>query len=160
MPVHEPLVLMRRAGSGLRSGRLEEFARGLRRRVTGGREFQCLITGDAEMQRLNREFRGKDYPTDVLSFPSGPRVHKKKGQAETPDPLSMGDIAISVDRARTQAREFGHPVDDEICILMLHGVLHLMGMDHERDAGAMARVETEWRRKLRLPSALIERVTA
>ena len=158
MPVHEPLVLMRRASSGLRPGRLEQFARGLRRRVTGGREFQCLITGDAEMQRLNREFRRKDYPTDVLSFPSGTGVHKKKGQAGTPIQLSLGDIAISVDRARAQAREFGHTVDDEICILMLHGVLHLMGMDHERDGGAMARAETEWRRKLRLPSALIERV--
>ena len=160
MPVHEPLVLMRRASSGLRPGRLEEFARGLRRRVTGGREFQCLITGDVEMQRLNREFRGKDYPTDVLSFPTGPRANKKKGQAGTPEPLSLGDVAISMDRARAQARAFGHGVDDEICILMLHGVLHLMGMDHERDAGTMARAETEWRRKLRLPSALIERVGA
>jgi len=160
MPVHEPMVLMRRATSGLHAGRLEEFARALRRRVTGGREFQCLITGDAEMQRLNREFRRKDYPTDVLSFPSGPPAHKRKKQAGTPILLSLGDIAISVDRARAQAREFGHPVDDEICILMLHGVLHLVGMDHERDAGSMARAEAEWRRKLRLPSALIERVGA
>ena len=160
MPVYEPLVQMRRTFSGLRPGRLEEFARALRRRVTGGREFQCLITGDAEMQRLSREFRRKDYPTDVLSFPSGPQAHKRKEQAGTPILLSLGDIAISVDRARAQAREFGHPVDDEICILMLHGVLHLMGMDHERDAGSMARAETEWRRKLRLPSALIERVGA
>lgn len=160
MPVHEPLVLMRRASSGLRPGRLEEFARGLRRRVTGGREFQCLITDDAEMQRLNREFRRKDYPTDVLSFPAGPQTHKRKGQTGLTDPLSLGDIAISVDRARAQAREFGHAVDDEICLLMLHGVLHLMGMDHERDGGAMARAETEWRRKLRLRSALIERVGA
>lgn len=160
MPVHEPLVLMRRASSGLRPGRLEEFARGLRRRVTGGREFQCLLTGDAEMRRLNLEFRKKDYPTDVLSFPAGPGGHKRKAQSGMPDPLSLGEIAISLDRARAQAREFGHAVDDEICILMLHGVLHLMGMDHERDTGAMARVETEWRRKLRLPSALIERVSA
>jgi probable rRNA maturation factor len=160
MPGHEPLVLMRRATSGLRPGRIEAFARALRRRVTGGREFQCLITGDTEMQRLNREFRGKDYPTDVLSFPSGPGAPKRDGQAGMPVQLSLGDIAISTDRARAQAREFGHSLDDEICILMLHGVLHLMGMDHERDAGAMARAEVEWRRKLRLPSALIERVGA
>jgi len=160
MPVHEPLVLMRRTFSGLRPGRLEEFARGLRRRVTGGRAFQCLITGDAEMRRLNREFLGKDYETDVLSFPAGPGAHKRTGEAGMPETRSLGDIAISLDRARAQAREFGHTVDDEICILMLHGVLHLMGMDHERDTGAMARAETEWRRKLRLPSALIERVGA
>jgi probable rRNA maturation factor len=151
---------MRRTFSGLRLARLEEFARGLRRRVTGGREFQCLITGDTEMQRLNREFRKKDDPTDVLSFPTAPGAHKRRGEAGMPEPCSLGDIAISLDRARAQAREFGHAVDDEICILMLHGVLHLMGMDHERDAGAMARAETEWRRKLRLPSALIERVGA
>ena len=159
MPVHEPLVLMRRAIPDLDSNRLEEFARALRRRATGGREFQCLITGDAELQRLNREFRRKDYRTDVLSFPAAPSVYKKAPAAK-PALLSIGDVAISVDRARAQAREFGHTVEDEICILMLHGVLHLMGMDHERDCGDMARAETEWRRKLRLPSALIERVGA
>jgi probable rRNA maturation factor len=159
MPVHEPLVLMRRPSSGPRLGRLEEFARALRCRVTGGRAFQCLITGDAELRRLNREFRGKDYPTDVLSFPAGPRAHKRKGLASAPV-LSLGDVAISVDRARAQAREFEHPVNDEICILMLHGVLHLLGMDHERAGGAMARAEAEWRRKLGLPPALIERVGA
>jgi probable rRNA maturation factor len=84
----------------------------------------------------------------------------KKAPAGTPAVSSLGDIAISIDRARAQAREFGHAVDDEICILILHGVLHLMGMDHERDGGDMARAEAEWRRKLRLPSALIERVGA
>ena len=158
MPVHEPMVLMRRATPGLNSGRLEEFARALRRRVTGGRAFQCLITGDAELRRLNREFRRKDYPTDVLSFPAGPSAYKKAPAAEPP--VLFGDIAISVDRARAQAREFGHTVDDEIRILMLHGVLHLMGMDHEHDTGDMARAEAEWRRKLGLPSSLIERVGA
>ena len=159
MPFHEPLVLMRRASSGVDSGRLEEFARALRRRVTGGREFQCLITGNAELQKLNRDFRREDYPTDVLSFPAGSSVDKKAPEG-TPVLLSLGDIAISADRARAQAREFGHTLDEEICILMLHGVLHLMGMDHERDGGDMMRAETEWRRKLRLPSTLIERVGA
>jgi len=142
----------------LRRERLEKFALALRRRVTGGRTFQCLITGDAEMQRLNSKFRRKDYPTDVLSFPAGPPA--QSGQRQTTAPLSIGDLAISVDRARAQAREFGHRLDDEIRLLMLHGVLHLTGMDHERDGGAMARAEAEWRRKLRLPSALIERVSA
>jgi len=154
----EPLVLIRRPSSSLRRERLEKFALALRRRVTGGRTFQCLITGDAEMQRLNSKFRRKDYPADVLSFPAGPPA--QSGQRQTTAPLSIGDLAISVDRARAQAREFGHRLDDEIRLLMLHGVLHLTGMDHERDGGAMARVEAEWRRKLRLPSALIERVSA
>ena len=84
----------------------------------------------------------------------------EKAPVPRPAVLPIGDIAISIDRARAQAREFGHTVDDEICILMLHGVLHLKGMDHECDGGDMARAETEWRRKLRLPLALIERVGA
>ena len=158
MPVHEPLVLMRRAYSGLSHALIEAFARSLRLRVAGGRAFQCLITSDAELQRLNREFRRKDYPTDVLSFPAGPNVCRK-ARVEALGAVSMGDIAISVDQARAQAREFGHTLDDEICILMLHGVLHLIGMDHERDDGDMLRAETAWRLKLRLPSALIERVS-
>lgn len=159
MPVHEPMVLMRRSHPRLNSGRLEEFARALRRRVAGGREFRCLITGDAELQRLNREFRRKDYPTDVLSFPAGPSAYKK-APTQGPGRSSLGDIAISVDRARAQAREYGHTVEDEIRILMLHGVLHLVGLDHERDGGDMLHVETEWRRKLLLPPSLIERVGA
>jgi len=96
------------------------------------------------LRRLNREFRGKDYPTDVLSFP-GSDGH-------------LGDLAISAARARAQAREFGHTTEDELRILMLHGVLHLMGMDHEADNGRMARAERRWRRELGLPNGLIERV--
>jgi probable rRNA maturation factor len=118
------------------------------RHVAGGRWFQCLITDDRELQRLNRQFLGKNYPADVLSFPV-------KENAET-----LGDIAISYQRAREQARAFGHSVKDEVCILMLHGVLHLVGMDHERDRGAMARAEIAWRNKLELPAGLIERVSA
>lgn len=151
MPRSEPTVLMRRAPSGLRRDALEAFAHQLRERITGGRRFQCLITDDGELQRLNRQFLGKDYPTDVLAFPA----------AESDEtPAGLGEIAISYQRAREQARAFGHSMKDEIRILMLHGVLHLIGMDHERDRGAMARAEIAWRSKLGLPASLIERVSA
>ena len=70
----------------------------------------------------------------------------------------LGDIAISLGRARAQSREFGHAIEQEVQILMLHGVLHLMGHDHETDSGAMARAEKRWRAKLGLPNGLIERV--
>jgi probable rRNA maturation factor len=116
--------------------------------VTDGREFCCLITTDAELARLNRTFLEKDHATDVLSFPSG--------AMEGP----LGDIAISADRASEQAREYGHSLEEEIAILMLHGVLHLLGMDHERDRGRMARTERQLRKDLDLPSGVIERVQA
>jgi len=147
MPRSEPMVLMRRVQSGLRRGLLEAFAQQLRTHVAAGRWFQCLIADDCELQRLNRDCLGKDYPADVLSFPAAQ-------SAET-----LGEIAISYQRAREQARAFGHSIKDEVCILMLHGVLHLMGMDHERDRGAMARAEIAWRNKLGLPASLIERVS-
>ena len=92
------------------------------------------------------QFRGKDYATDVLSFP-----------AEPSDARHLGDLAISTLRARAQAREFGHSTEDELRILMLHGVLHLLGHDHETDRGRMARVESRWRKELGLPNGLIER---
>ncbi len=104
--------------------------------------FHCLITTDAELRRLNSRFLGRDYPTDVLSFPES------------------GDLAISLPRAAAQAREFGHRVEDEIRILMLHGALHLLGMDHETDGGRMARAEARWRSRLRLPTGLIARANA
>ncbi|HVP47009.1 MAG TPA: rRNA maturation RNase YbeY [Bryobacteraceae bacterium] len=147
----EPMVLIRRTSSGLQRGPLEVFARQLRERVTGGRWFQCLITGDRELQRLNRQFLGKNYPTDVLSFPAAENAGTFAG---------LGEVAVSYQRAREQARALGHSVDDEIRILMLHGALHLMGMDHERDRGAMARAEIGWRHKLGLPASLIERASA
>jgi probable rRNA maturation factor len=139
------------------------FARKLQAQVARGRTFDCLITGDAHMRRLNREFRGKDYATDVLSFPAGDI------EASTNDGILMGDknrspipragdIAISLPRARAQARQFGHSTECEIRILMLHGLLHLLGQDHESDGGRMARAEKRWRARLGLPAGLIERV--
>jgi probable rRNA maturation factor len=130
-------LLFRYSSRGLRSGELREFLRGIAR----GRNVTCLITDDREMRRLNRQFRGADYATDVLSFPNE----------------NGGEIAISLERAKAQAAEHGHSVFDEVRILMLHGVLHLSGMDHENDSGEMARAEVRWRRKLGLPTGLIER---
>ncbi len=124
---------------------LRRFARNLARRVAEGRTFTCLITTDQELQRLNRDFLGHDYPTDVLSFPDA----NCNG--------SVGDIAVSSERARMQAQEFGHEPMDEIRILMLHGLLHLTGMDHERDGGEMERAEQRWRKEFGLPAALIAR---
>jgi len=127
---------------------LKAFAARLESEVAGGRRFTCLLAGDDELQRLNRDFLHHDYPTDVLSFPSA-----------GPDGF-LGEIAISVDRAREQAEEYGHALEDEIGILLLHGVLHLLGMDHARDRGRMARAERRHREQLGLPGSLIERVRA
>jgi probable rRNA maturation factor len=144
----EPPSLIVRTGLRV-SGRAElaNFAATLQRRLTKGRTFHCLLTDDAELRRLNRQYRGKNKATDVLSFPG-------IGYG------SLGDIAVSIEHARAQAREFGHRVGDEIRILILHGVLHLAGMDHESDSGQMARAEAQWRRKLALPVGLIERASA
>ena len=158
-------VTFRRVPASLRRAAIERFARKLQKEVVKSRPFDTLITGDAELRRLNRDFRGKDYPTDVLSFPTawqaeacqrplaGAFLHSFSGSGRF-----LGDIAISLGRARTQAREFGHTVEQEVQILMLHGVLHLSGHDHDTDSGAMARAEKRWRARLGLPNGLIERV--
>jgi len=106
-----------------------------------------LLTSDATMQRLNRQFRGKNKTTDVLSFPAGEEVKAK----------IAGDLAVSVPTARRQAEERGHSLMTEIKVLMLHGLLHLAGYDHETDEGQMFRRERILRAKLGLPQGLIER---
>jgi probable rRNA maturation factor len=128
---------------------LRDFLGELTRRIARGRTITCLIANDAEVRRLNRFFRGKDQATDVLSFPPATADRQAGGLA--------GDIAISIDHARIQAAERGHSLADELRILMLHGALHLAGMDHESDSGEMARAESRWRKRLGLPDGLIER---
>jgi len=123
---------------------LAGFLKSAAARLMPGCPVTCLITDDQELRTLNRTFRKKNAPTDVLSFPR-------------PDGASGGEIAISLDRAAAQAAEFGHGVEDELRILMLHGLLHLAGMDHQTDRGEMARAEELWRRRLKLPLGLVER---
>ena len=151
----DPLITYRRKPAKLDFQSLQSFAEVLRDRVAKGRDFHCRITNDAELQSLNAQFRGKDYATDVLSFP----VLSFRNTAAPAGERSLGDMAISIQRARAQARECRHATEDEIRILMLHGVLHLLGMDHESDSGQMKRTEIRWRRKLGLPVGLIERGT-
>lgn len=119
-----------------------------------------LLTTDAAIRRLNRTFRGKNKATDVLSFPAAPAVRPTRRAPQrgklVNEPVA-GDLAISVPTARKQAREHGHAVGVEIKILMLHGLLHLAGYDHEIDEGQMARRERTLRAKLKLPLGLIER---
>ncbi len=145
MSATEDPLIFRKVPRALRRRALREFARELSRSVAEGRTFCCLLTDDRELHRLNREFLRKDYPADVLSF-------REPG----PDGF-LGEIAISMDRAREQARVYGHRWEQEIQVLMLHGLLHLLGMDHHTDRGRMARAETRWRKKLGLPAGLISR---
>ena len=141
----DPLVLFETPARGLRRRELQKFALRIQEEVAGGGAFCCLISSDAHLQQLNREFRQADYPTDVLSFP-----------APSPDG-GLGDLAISAQLAAEQAARHGHDTHTEIRILMLHGVLHLLGHDHEADGGRMRRLETRWRKVLGLPTGLIER---
>jgi len=138
MSPDDPHLLFRHPSRRVRRTPLRDFLTALAKRLGQGRPVTCLITTDAELRRLNRQFRGRNYPTDVLSFP--------------PD-----EMAISLDRAAAQAKELKHSLDVELRILMLHGLLHLRGMDHETDSGEMRRSETRWRKRLGLPSGLIER---
>jgi len=112
-------------------------------------EVSVLLTTDPAVRRLNRRFRGKDKPTDVLSFPAS-------ALPDGPEKI-VGDLAISVPTARRQAVEQGHALSIEIKVLILHGLLHLAGYDHESDEGEMARRERRLRGRLGLLQGLIER---
>ena len=107
-----------------------------------------LLAGDEEIRRLNREFRGKDKATDVLSFPAGESAGRTK---------IAGDLAISVETAAREAEKRGHSLDLELRVLLLHGILHLAGYDHETDAGEMERKEIALRKRLELADSLIAR---
>ena len=102
------------------------------------------IVSDRRMRALNRQFRGKDAVTDVLSFPAQSRGF-------------LGDVVIAAGVAKRQAKEASHEIRTEIRVLALHGLLHLLGYDHDADDGKMARAEARLRKKAGLPAGLIER---
>jgi probable rRNA maturation factor len=140
-------------GRPIPSGGLDRWLADVAPRRARGSMTVALVS-DARIRALNLQYRGKDYATDVLSFPV------------TADPLEgirppgnrhLGDIVIARGIARRQARAAGHARPEELRILALHGLLHLLGYDHERDNGQMARLEQRLRRKGGLREALTER---
>jgi probable rRNA maturation factor len=141
------MVIMRIPLPGVSSYGLSRFAARARRALNLPGAVGILVTSSREMQRLNKRFRKKDKPTDVLSFPPVSRF-----AAQT-----AGDLAISAQVAVANARRLGHATGDEIKVLILHGMLHLAGYDHEQDDGRMARKEERLRKALGLPSGLIKR---
>jgi probable rRNA maturation factor len=141
------LVILRKRTAGLSEPVLERFVARAKRAVRLRGTVNVLVTTSRELRILNSRFRGLDKATDVLSFPPIFGL--------IPD--FAGDVAISADIAAQNARRLGHSAAIEIKILALHGVLHLAGYDHERDAGEMGRREAALRKKLGLPVALIAR---
>jgi probable rRNA maturation factor len=123
------------------AAQLQRFARRAQTLARVKGEVDILVSGNTRLRDLNRRFRRKNKPTDVLSFPRP----------------SGGDIAISADIARENAARYGHSLAAELKILVLHGMLHLAGYDHESDSGRMARAEARLRSQLKLPASLIDR---
>ena len=147
---------------------LQLFLRRLQEHLgLGAAEVTICLVSDAEIARMNEVFRKKKGPTDVLSFPSvARRKQRKRGHSGRTVPNGnraatlardgsseteyLGDVAISPATARRNAKEFGRTLPNELQILILHGVLHLLGYDHETDSGQMLRVEQRLRRRLGL----------
>ncbi|HEY2168783.1 MAG TPA: rRNA maturation RNase YbeY [Candidatus Angelobacter sp.] len=135
------------SGASTRSVSATQLQRFARRAQTLARvkgDVDILISSNQRLRDLNRRFRRKDMPTDVLSFPRP----------------SGGDIAISAQIALDNAHQFGHNLATELKVLVLHGMLHLAGYDHESDNGRMARIESRLRSQLKLPASLIDRAHA
>jgi probable rRNA maturation factor len=141
------MIVIRKPVAGLSAVALTRFVARAQRSTGLRGSVDVLLAGNRDLRTLNRRFRGKNQPTDVLSFPA----------ADGPHDGFAGDIAISVDIARQNARRLGHTTAEEIKVLCLHGLLHLAGFDHERDQGQMARKELRLRRRLGLVVGLTER---
>jgi probable rRNA maturation factor len=142
----QKVIILKKNVAGLSKSSLARFLTLAMRAAHVRGMINVVVTNNREMRSLNRRFRGINEPTDVLSFPS-----------DRPVSRLAGEIAISAEIASANSTRLGHSLGQEVKILMLHGVLHLAGYDHERDNGAMARQEARLRRALKLPTSLTER---
>jgi probable rRNA maturation factor len=149
------LVILQKKVAGLSENALQRFVWRACRAARLKGTVNVLVTSSATVRSLNREFRGRNQATDVLSFPASPvfPVGRKS-------PAVAGEVVISGEIAAQNAAQLGHGAAQEVKILALHGILHLAGFDHERDNSQMARKETKLRQALKLPVALIERTEA
>jgi probable rRNA maturation factor len=155
------MVINRQTGVPVAPRKLEEFLARVNKtlRLPRSAATICLVS-DAEIAKWNRAYRGKSKPTDVLSFPVNATAQRNRserkvsrGRREFPSSARgngsyLGDIAIAPAVARRNARQLGRSLDDELRVLILHGVLHLLGYDHETDSGEMERLESRLRRRL------------
>jgi probable rRNA maturation factor len=141
------VVILRKSVAGLTERGLDRFITRAARAAGVRGSVNVLVTTNRELRTLNLRFRGKDRPTDVLSFPPLPGL---AGQF-------AGDVAISGSIAAENGKRFGHSPGEEVKVLVLHGLLHLAGYDHEHDGGKMAQKEFRLRRALGLKTGLIER---
>ncbi|MBI4265210.1 MAG: rRNA maturation RNase YbeY [Acidobacteria bacterium] len=142
------------AGGGVRTPGLAAWLAS----VAPARARGCVtvaVVPDARVRALNRQYRRKDEATDVLSFPAFARGHRRGGPSN--ERGHLGEIVIAAGVARRQARAAGHSLQTELRVLALHGLLHLLGYDHERDEGRMARLEARLRRRGGLREGLIAR---
>jgi probable rRNA maturation factor len=134
VPALEVVLLNRQRRRRVDAARVRRVLRGAARKLGVSGEVALVLAGDRTLHRLNRDYRGKDKPTDVLSFP---------GEA-----AGLGDIVISVETAERNARRLGRTLPQEIDVLALHGFLHVLGYDHEKDDGRMDHLEQRLRREL------------
>lgn len=136
-------IINRQRRHKVQAKRWREFAAGALKVIGAGhRDATIVFVSDAAIRKLNRQFRGKDSATDVLSFPSQPEAFEAATETK------VGEIVISLDRAQSQAKENGLTLVNEVEQLILHGLLHLCGHDHETDGGEMNRLELKTRKKL------------
>jgi len=138
-----PVILNRQRQHPVAISRLRHFVLLLSERLhLGNQSFTVVLVSDRAMRRLNRDFRNKDRVTDVLSFPAEP--HNRRHL----DNPGLGDMIISVETAHRQAFDRNHSLDRELRVLLIHGLLHLLGYDHEVDRGEMRRKELKLQREL------------
>lgn len=121
------------------------------------REIELIVTDNKTIQALNSEHRSKNNVTDVLSFPIDSDFVDSDFGKETVPGMPLGSIVISTDLVKEKSAEFGHTVEDELSLLFIHGLLHLLGFDHEVDHGGMRKKEKEIIETFNLPSSLIVR---
>ena len=137
-------IINRQQKRRLNAGHWRDFAERALKAIgnTPEREATIVFVSAAAIKKLNHQFRGKNYATDVLSFPAQHERFEKELK------MNLGEVVISLDRAAVQAKESGLTFSNEVEQLILHGLLHLCGYDHETDQGEMNRLELKLRRKL------------
>ncbi len=155
------MLIVRKAAPGCSPRALARFEERARKVIPLRGKVNILLASSRDVRALNRRFRGMDCSTDVLSFPpmvwpEPPAPPRGLKTSARPEQMS-GDIVISSEIAARNARRYGHHPIEEVKILILHGMLHLAGFDHESDGGRMAHVEERLRRELGLSDALIRR---